>query len=262
MSDWTEELRARPPGRRYPFFARRDRRRTAQALAGGRSAAEVAVINRVAVREVESLLRNPEFAALLEHYRRFEALPRAERLARLAAAALHMLELAVETGDLKVCAFVLKETRAGRDPACSLARHAEGRFYAERLRNRPLRQPPLPRPRAGEPPPRGAEPGNPWTHCAATRDDQEEAEALAVADLGKVRQVAAMGLDALAGRLLGEVERAGTAPAAAPLVEDRMRRVARHFHARPAESLQAAERLQSLRRSARQGHPPPWCPDG
>ncbi|SNB78880.1 hypothetical protein SAMN07250955_11962, partial [Arboricoccus pini] len=54
--DWTDRLAPKPPRRRYPFWARRDRRRTAQAMAAGRSAEEMALVNRVPVMEVEKLL--------------------------------------------------------------------------------------------------------------------------------------------------------------------------------------------------------------
>lgn len=256
MSCWTDELRHKPPRRRYPFWARRDRRRTAQALASGRSAADVATLNRVPLREVESLLRDREFAALLAHYREVAALPRAARLERLAGMALEMLELAVETGDMRVCMFVLDEQRAGRDPALSIAEQA-----VRMSEEAGLDQPRPSRPRAPAPP--GEKPYNEWQHCAATKVTPEDAEELAVMEgrrqAGQLRRTLAR----LARRLMAEAEREGAVQPWRPVaaLEEAGRKVARFYHERPAQCLNAAERLARRRRDAGAGrlpgHDPP-----
>lgn len=249
---WTDALQPRPPRRRYPFWARRDRRRTAQALAAGRDAAGVAALNRVSVHEVERLLDDDEFAELIRHYRRIEALPRAARIAELAEAALRMLELAVETGDLRVCAFVLDETRAGRDPGHTVAEAAVRRIEAasERATAYPV---PCVRPR----PPAPALPSGDWRHCAATRESEAEAEALAVRDLRDVGAAMRRILRRLADRLLTETERAGTASDAKVAAggEAAVRQAARHYHRRPSQSLAAAAALQERRERAAAGDP-------
>lgn len=219
----------------------------------------MAAINRVPSAEVESLLHDPGFATLLEHYRSFAAMAPEVRLERLAAAALHMLELAVETGDLKACMFVLHETRRGRNPARRLAEEVERRVAAEALRNRPVpaRRPPGP-PRR---PPR-AEIGNPWTHCAATRDDEADAMRVAECDLAAVPRDRELALDRLSVRLMAEVEREWTAQADGDgqALRAQARAIARHHHGRPAESLAAATRLHDHRRGMRAGELPPPGP--
>lgn len=244
--DWTQDLRPRPPQRRYPFWARRDRRRAAQALAAGRAPEEVALVERVSVLEVETLLRDSEFDALLAHYRAVAALPKAERLARLAHMALEILELALETGDLRVAMFVLHEQEAGRDPARTVALALDARM--ERAAAKPAAPRPEPRPRARHevPPPRD------WDHCAAVHETAEHAEGLALERLRTVRQAHRGVLGRLAQRLEGEAERMGTGLGGigSPLLrrEALARGVARYWHERPAQSLRAAERLQARRR--------------
>ncbi|SNB73814.1 hypothetical protein SAMN07250955_1111, partial [Arboricoccus pini] len=68
---------------RYAFAARRDRRRAAQALGAGREVARVAAAERVAPVELERLMREEGFQALVRHYKELAGLPREERLARL-----------------------------------------------------------------------------------------------------------------------------------------------------------------------------------
>ncbi|WGF89969.1 hypothetical protein [Marinivivus vitaminiproducens] len=111
---YTERLLARPAPApsRFRFTARRCRRRCARALAAGRSLDAVARVERVAAIELEALLADGQFQALVAHYAALAALPRAERLARLADVALEVLEHAVEAGELRASMFVLHEHRA------------------------------------------------------------------------------------------------------------------------------------------------------
>ncbi|WP_088560704.1 hypothetical protein [Arboricoccus pini] len=254
--DWTDRLAPKPPRRRYPFWARRDRRRTAQAMAAGRSAEEMALVNRVPVMEVEKLLRDEEFQELLRHYSAVASLPYEERIARLAPLALSILEMGLETGDMRVAMFVLHEQHRGRDPARSMAERfvARAEAAARETQPRPERRLPVPPAEPRQPP-------GDWSHCAAIPEHQEEAEALALADLRRVARDNRAELNRLADKLASEAERMGTGlgPNALPSLrlEAVARGVARYWHERPAESMQAAIRLQGARKIGRYGTGPP-----
>jgi hypothetical protein len=90
-------------------------------LASGLPAATVARAEGVPEAEVASLLAEPDFADLLAAYRSLAALPREERVARLAKLAWHVLELALADGDVRAAIFVAATVRSGRDPAEALA---------------------------------------------------------------------------------------------------------------------------------------------
>lgn len=243
-----------PAGRRprYAFQARRDRRRAAQALAAGRSAAEVAAIERVSPIEVERLLRDDSFKALLDHYRTLDHLPHAERIDRLMGHALQLLELAVESGDLRVAMFCLAEGKAGRDPAQSVAREVTRRMAdeAERQAPKPARRPPETAAK-----PRGRPAGiDDFSHCAGTKATMEEAEAEALADARALARAHRRTLERLAARLAGEAERAGTVDPQRLRADAEIRAIARHYQDRPAQSFVAAERLDRYRREIRKGN--------
>lgn len=105
----------------YRFAPRRCRRRVAQLLATGRDPLEAARIARVDVTEIAALLADADFARLVAHYHALAALPRDERIARLADLALEILELGLEAGDLRIAMFVLYERLRGRDPSHAIA---------------------------------------------------------------------------------------------------------------------------------------------
>ncbi|SNB79471.1 hypothetical protein SAMN07250955_12127 [Arboricoccus pini] len=266
--DWINRLAPKPPRRRYPFWARRDRRRSAQALASGRSTEQVALINRQPVMEVEKLLRDEEFQELLRHYRSIADLSYDERVARMAPIALQILKMGLETGDLRVAMFVLYEQNRGRDPARRLAAHAVRRIEAQAEDTRPVRdlearRKPVPDP-ANEAFSTSTQPrGGTWNHCAAVHETEEQAQTLAIGDLRRVRQAS------LAVRLTAEAERVGTGlgdfrhlatpeAARALTLEAAARGVARYYHERPAQSMAAAERLEAARRL---GFPRPAIPE-
>lgn len=223
---YTEQLLARPAPRpsRFRFTTRRCRRRCARGLAAGRSLAEVAAVERVAVIEIEALLGDAQFQALVAHYAAIAALPRPMRLARLAEVALEVLEHAVEAGELRVAMFVLHEQRRGRDPSMTLAEAALARIEedtaAPKARRAPRRAPAADLAadaRDGEE--SAGRRDAAWTHCAAAHAHVMDAEATAVHDLRTVDAGLRRQFAALAERLITEAERAGTGlPASEALV--------------------------------------------
>ncbi|SNB51529.1 hypothetical protein SAMN07250955_10193 [Arboricoccus pini] len=239
---------------RYAFHARRDRRRAAQALAAGRGVAEVAAIERVSPIEVEALLRDEGFKALLGHYRAVAHLPHAARIDRLMGQALQLLELAVESGDLRVAMFCLAEGKSGRDPARSVASHVTRLMEDEAGRQapRPLHRPPV----AAAGSPTGVRPAgiDDFAHCAGTKATMEEAEAQALADARSLALAHRRTLGRLADRLAGEAERAGTISPERLRADAEIRAVARHYQDRPAQGFVAAERLDRYRREIRKGN--------
>jgi hypothetical protein len=104
---------------------RPDRYRLGMRLGAGVAPARAAAAEGIAEAEVDALLRDPDFAALVEDCRRHQDLPEEERLARLEGAAWTVLELAVADGDMRAVLFVLAERRHGRNPARTLARRVD-----------------------------------------------------------------------------------------------------------------------------------------
>lgn len=210
---YTEQLLARPAPRpsRFRFTTRRCRRRCARGLAAGRSLAEVAAVERVAVIEIEALLGDAQFQARVAHYAAIAALPRPMRLARLAEVALEVLEHAVEAGELRVAMFVLHEQRRGRDPSMTLAEAALARIEEDPAAQKARRAPAADRSadaRDGEESVGRRDAA--WTHCAAAHAHVMDAEATAVHDLRTVEAGLRRQFAALAERLVTEAERAGT----------------------------------------------------
>lgn len=126
-------------------FARR--RRVGMRLAHGLPASTVARAEGIPDSELATLLADPAFADLVAAYRDLAALPREERVARLARLAWHVLELALADGDVRAAIFVASTVRAGRDPAETLAEAVVA--AAERAADEP--PPPAP-PRLRDPP--------------------------------------------------------------------------------------------------------------
>ncbi|WGF87421.1 hypothetical protein [Marinivivus vitaminiproducens] len=279
---YTERLLARPAPApsRFRFTARRCRRRCARALAAGRSLDAVARVERVAAIELEALLADGQFQALVAHYAALAALPRPERLARLADVALEVLEHAVEAGELRASMFVLHEHRAGRDPSLTLAEAALARIEADGARTAPRPHPPqaaqsvtgagedsascsaapqAARSAVGEGKNRDAA----WTHCATAHAHVMDAELCAVRDLQGVAAGLRRTLADLALRLASEAERAGTGLADSQDLADEMlaRGVARAGHGR-ARAVDALIRLDRRQRAAGFGRPELDPPDG
>jgi hypothetical protein len=134
----------RPAPRRLPLGSPRGRLHAAQRLAGSLRPAALARVERVQEVEVETLLARPDFMKLLAACRALEAMPEAERLARLEGLAWFVLEWALAEGDWRCAAFVLAERRVGRNPARTIARKVIAR--QRRAANRRHPQRPLPRP--------------------------------------------------------------------------------------------------------------------
>lgn len=112
----------RLPSRRPPLrrdFARR--RRIGRRAAAGLSAATIARVEGLAAAEIERLLAEPDFLALVAAYRDLAAMPEAARLERLARLAFDVLERALEDSDGRTALFVLMQLDRGRNPARTLA---------------------------------------------------------------------------------------------------------------------------------------------
>ena len=130
-----------PRSRHYVFLGRRSRQRVAQRLGAGWKPAEVAAAERTEMALIHRLLADRSFQDLVEHYRDIDAMPAAERLAKLAKAAMELLELAVAGGDHLAAIFILSEQAQGRDPAMTLAAKAV-QSVAPSSRERPPACPP------------------------------------------------------------------------------------------------------------------------
>jgi hypothetical protein len=115
------------PRRQHPLASPRGRWRAAQRLAGGLRPAALARVERAAEAEVDALLARPDFQKLLAACRALEAMPEAERLARLEGLAWFVLEHALAEGDWRCAAFVLMERCRGRNPARTLAQRVMAR---------------------------------------------------------------------------------------------------------------------------------------
>ncbi len=96
-------------------------RRICMRVAAGLPVKAVALAERLSEVEAEALVDDPEFEKLVACYREFMDRPIEERRARLIDMAFCELEAAALDGDLKICCFLLKETRLGRCPAESMA---------------------------------------------------------------------------------------------------------------------------------------------
>src|SRR6185369_1871696 len=181
--------------KQYVFRTRRDRRRLAQRLAILRPVL-AAGVERVSPDELERLLCDGGFARLVGHYQALVRLPAEERLTRLETAALGLLELAVDAGDLRTAAFVLDERSRGRNPARTLAEGVvaslkrAGRPGPERRATEAAGAAPAGAGRKGEDVSVAA--GRPiaagmWDGCAATLANEAAAEAKAMAEAEATR---------------------------------------------------------------------------
>lgn len=99
----------------------RGRRRLGYRLASGLTPAQAARAEGLPEAEVEGLLAEPGFAALVEAYRELEARPAEEARRRLVSLARFLLDEALLEGDVRAALFVLRQDERSRDPAEVLA---------------------------------------------------------------------------------------------------------------------------------------------
>jgi hypothetical protein len=119
-------------------------RRMGQKLSMGLTPAQVARLEGMASADVETLVAEPDFKALIDGYNTLHAMPEDEQRRILTQLARHLLMEATALGDVRVAMFILLQERMGKDPARTLA---DGVIAANR--RAPSRQrllaPPAPR---------------------------------------------------------------------------------------------------------------------
>jgi hypothetical protein len=211
-------------------------------------------VERVSPDELERLLCDGGFAKLVAHYQALARLPAEERLGRLETAALELLELAVDAGDLRTAAFVLDERSRGRNPARTLAEGVvaslkrAGRPGPERQAVAAAVAPLADAGREGEAAAKARPtPGGLWDECAATLPSEAAAEAKAMAEAEATRLRLQHTAARLRTRLMGELERMGTVDQR----EVELRAFARVAHRDPERGIRAAARIQAMRDAGR-----------
>ena len=125
-------------------------RRMGQKLSMGLTPKQVARLEGMASADVESLVAEPEFKALIDGYNTLHAMPEEEQRRILTQLARHLLMEATALGDVRVATFVILQERMGKDPARTLA---DGVIAANRRAAQPAPAPrtPSPSPRAPRP---------------------------------------------------------------------------------------------------------------
>ena len=101
----------------------------------------------MAPTDVEALVAEPEFKALIDGYNTLHAMPEDEQRRILTQLARHLLMEATALGDVRVAMFILLEERMGKNPARTLA---DGVIAASRRAAYPA---PAPTPRSPSPSP-------------------------------------------------------------------------------------------------------------
>ena len=96
-------------------------RRMGQKLSMGLTPAQVARLEGMAPADVETLVAEPEFKALVDGYNTLHAMPEDEQRRILTQLARHLLMEATALGDVRVAMFILLQERMGKDPARTLA---------------------------------------------------------------------------------------------------------------------------------------------
>jgi hypothetical protein len=96
-------------------------RRMGQKLSMGLTPAQVARLEGMGAAEVENLVAEPDFKALVEGYRALHAMSDDEQRRILTQLARHLLMEATALGDVRVATFVILQERMGKDPARTLA---------------------------------------------------------------------------------------------------------------------------------------------
>jgi hypothetical protein len=96
-------------------------RRLGQKLSMGLSPAQAARLEGLASADVETLVAEPDFKALIDGYNTLHAMPVDEQRRILTQLARHLLMEATALGDVRVAMFILLQERMGKDPARTLA---------------------------------------------------------------------------------------------------------------------------------------------
>ncbi len=122
-----------------------------QKLSMGLTPKQVARLEGMAPAEVETLVAEPVFKALVDGYTTLHAMPEDEQRRILTQLARHLLMEATALGDVRVAMFILLQERMGKDPARTLA---DGVIAANNRAAAPAPAPrtPSPSPRASRPP--------------------------------------------------------------------------------------------------------------
>ena len=125
-------------------------RRMGQKLSMGLTPKQVARLEGMAPADVETLVAEPEFKALIDGYNTLHAMPEDEQRRILTQLARHLLMEATALGDVRVAMFILLQERMGKDPARTLA---DGVIAANKRAAQPAPAPrsPSPSPRAHRP---------------------------------------------------------------------------------------------------------------
>jgi hypothetical protein len=125
-------------------------RRMGQKLSMGLTPKQVARLEGMVPADVETLIAEPEFKALIDGYTTLHAMPEDEQRRILTQLARHLLMEATALGDVRVAMFILLQERMGKDPARTLA---DGVIAANRRAAAPAPTPrsPSPSPRAPRP---------------------------------------------------------------------------------------------------------------
>ena len=118
-------------------------RRMGQKLSMGLTPAQVARLEGMASADVETLVAEPEFKALIDGYNTLHSMPEGEQRRILTQLARHLLMEATALGDVRVAMFILLQERMGKDPARTLA---DGVIAANKRAAQPAPAPRTPSP--------------------------------------------------------------------------------------------------------------------
>ena len=127
-------------------------RRMGQKLSMGLTPKQVARLEGMASADVETLVAQPDFKALIDGYNTLHAMPEDEQRRILTQLARHLLMEATALGDVRVAMFILLQERMGKDPARTLA---DGVIAASKRAAAPA-----PAPRTPSSSPRGPRPSD------------------------------------------------------------------------------------------------------
>src|SRR5215208_6685440 len=116
-------------------------RRMSQKLSMGLTPRQVARLEGMASAEVETLVADPSFKALIDGYNTLHAMPEDEQRRILTQLARHLLMEATALGDVRVAMFILLQEHMGKDPARTLA---DGVIAANRRAAQPAPAPRTP----------------------------------------------------------------------------------------------------------------------
>jgi hypothetical protein len=125
-------------------------RRMGQKLSMGLTPRQVARLEGMTAADVETLVAEPKFKALIDGYNTLHTMPEDEQRRILTQLARHLLMEATALGDVRVAMFILLQERMGKDPARTLA---DGVIAANKRAAQPAPAPRTPSssPRASRP---------------------------------------------------------------------------------------------------------------